>query len=424
MVAEGAEGLEAVAGAFCRAVLCLGLGVGFVSNLNQFRMPYFDHNATTPLVPVAREAWLQASTELWQNPASPYRDAARVKIRFDALRSRLAEFIGCAADEIVFTSGATEGANAILAYWARIFPPNSRIAVSRSEHPCLLEAAKLNFGERIVWLDVTSEGMVKTDWLKSELSETMKSPAPILGVVLMAANNETGVLQPWAEIAALCRAARVSYLCDAAQWLGKLPAAGLGAADWLIASAHKFGGPKGVGFLRRPPGAEGFVAQVGGTQQRGHRAGTEDLPSAAAMVSALAEAEQKKVLLETERLRWRETFERDVCARISGARVIGAGAERLWNTVSLLMPHTENSRWVTRLDKAGFQVSTGSACATGKAGPSHVLTAQGMDAAEAKRVIRISASWETTHAEWNALATALVSLENEFRADKGTVVQL
>jgi len=382
-------------------------------------MPYFDHNATTPLAPVARDAWLQASAETWQNPASPYREAARAKIRLDAARARLAEFVGCGPEQIVFNSGATEGANAVLAHWARTLPAGSRIAINPTEHPCVLEPAKQFFGGRLEGLPLTRDGVVEIGALNALLEKQA-----VAGVIVMAANNETGVLQPWAEIARACRKARVEYFCDAAQWFGKLPASGLGEAGWLIAAAHKFGGPKGAGFLKLPAGAEGFRGQLGGEQQRGHRGGTEDWPGAAALVAALAETEQKKVFQESERLRWRGHFEQALPAAVPGCTIAGAGTERLWNTVALLLPHTENLRWVTRLDKAGFQVSTGSACATGKTGPSHVLTALGFSPAEAKRVIRISSGWETTEADWTALLEALVRLENDFRTDKGNVIQI
>jgi len=382
-------------------------------------MPYFDHNATTPLAPVAREAWLQASAETWQNPASPYRDAARAKIRLDAARSRLAEFLGCAPELVVFTSGATEGANAVLAHWARSLPPDARVALNPTEHPCVLEPAKQLFGERLVWLPVTRDGLVECAAIKALLDEKQ-----VAAVVVMATNNETGVLQPWAEIAQCCAAADAEYLCDAAQWFGKLPASGLGGAGWVIGSAHKFGGPKGTGFIKLPVGAESFRVQLGGAQQRGHRGGTEDLAGAAALVAALTEAEQTKVFQEPERLRWREQFEQTVRAVVPGIVVVGGGAERLWNTVSLLLPHTDNHRWVLRLDKLGFQVSTGSACATAKEGPSHVLAAMGFTPGEAKRVIRVSSGWATTEADWNALAAALARLENELRADNGNVIKL
>ncbi len=382
-------------------------------------MPYFDHNATMPLSAVAREAWLQASAEAWHNPSSPYRDAARAKIRLDAARVQLAAFVGCAPGLVVFTSGATEGANAVLAHWAQAFPAGARVAVNPTEHPCVLEPVKKLFGERIVWLPVTRDGVVEC----AAVEAVMKTEK-IAGVITMAVNNETGVLQPWAEIARCCALAGMEYLCDAAQWLGKLPASGLGSAGWVIGSAHKLGGPKGVGFLKIPVGAESFRAQLGGAQQRGHRGGTEDLPGVAALVAALAEAEQKKVFQESERVRWRAQFEQAVRVAVPDGRVIAANVERLWNTASLLMPHTENHRWVMRLDKLGFQVSTGSACAIGKEGPSQALAAMGFSPVEAKRVIRVSSGWETLEADWNALAVALGSLENEFRADNGNVIKI
>lgn len=371
-------------------------------------MPYFDHNATTPLAAAAREAWLRAQDEAWQNPSGLYGAGARVKVRLDAAREQLASLLGCAAERVVFTSGATEGANAVCAHLARTLPPGMLVAVNRTEHPCVLEAAKVFFGKRIVWLEVDRHGVLSAGPL-----EKLLASRDVGAMAVMAANNETGVLQPWRELARLCRRHRVAFFCDASQWLGKLPAAGLGEVDWMIGSAHKFGGPKGVGFMLAAEGAQDFHAQHGGGQEHGHRAGTENFPGVAAMVAALAEAETKKVLLETERLRWRDTFERTLPAALPGVRVVGAGAERLWNTVSLILPHGGNTRWVARLDRRGFQVSTGSACATAKEGPSHVLAAMGGSPEEARRVIRASAGWETAEADWPKLAQALAEVSAE-----------
>jgi len=379
-------------------------------------MPYFDHNATAPLAPAARAAWLRAQDEAWQNPSGLYRGGAGVKVRLDAAREQLAPLLGCAAERVVFTSGATEGANAVCAHLARTLPPGALVAVNRTEHPCVLEAAKFFLGERVVWLEVDRNGLVAAGPV-----EKLLSSAGVGAVFVMAANNETGALQPWRELARLCRQRHVMFFCDATQWLGKLPAAGLGGADWVIGSAHKFGGPKGVGFLLAAEGVQNFHAQQGGAQERGHRAGTEDFPGVAALVAALVEAETKKVLLETERLRWRETFERALPAALPGVRVVGAGAERLWNTVSLLLPHGENTRWVARLDQRGFQVSTGSACATGKAGPSHVLAAMGYSPEEARRVIRASAGWETAEADWPKLVQALAEVSAEVKPTEAVI---
>ncbi len=389
------------------------------------RVPYFDHNATTPLALRAREAWQRAADESWQNPSSPYREAARVRARLEAAREQLALLLDCAAARVVFTSGATEGANAVFAHWARRLPPDRAIAVNPAEHPCVLEAARQFFPtERLAGIAVDRDGAVRLDALAERLARGAAAPGgAVAAVVVMAANNETGVIQPWREIAALCRDRSVAYFCDAAQWLGKVTAAGLGGAGWVTASAHKFGGPKGTGFLVVPDDAGDFHAQRGGEQEGGRRAGTEDYPAVAAMVAALADAESSRVLQETERRRWRDSFAAHLHEVLPGARVVGAGAERLWNTVSLLLPHSENHRWVLKLDRRGFQVSTGSACATGREGPSHVLAAMGFAPDEARRVIRASAGWETTPDDWRGLAEALVDAEAELRAASRDIVK-
>ena len=382
-------------------------------------VPYFDYNATTPLSSAAREAWLRAQDEAWSNASSPHRAGARVKIRLDAARRRLAEFVDSEPERLVFTAGATEAAEAIFQHLARTLPVEQVILVNPTEHPCVLGAARRHVGEsRLHWLPVTADGVVTTDALHAALREQPQAGA----VVVMAANNETGVLQPWAELAAICREARCAYVCDASQWLGKLPASRLGEVDWCFGAAHKFGGPKSVGFLQVPSGADGFVVRPG-TQEAGRRAGTEDFPGIAAMIAALQEAEQTQMLWETERVHWREQFENDVQRRLHGTRIVARGAERLWNTVSLCLPEGENTRWVTRLDKRGFEVSTGSACASGGEAPSHVLAALGFSADEAKRVIRVSSGWTTSREDWQALADALVAVSAEVKPS-GAVVRV
>lgn len=382
-------------------------------------MPYFDHNATTPLAPVAREAWLRAASEYWANPSSPYREAARARLRLDAAHDTLARLLEGDLARVVFTSGATEAANAIFAHLAATLPASARLAVNPTEHPCVLAAVGKWFSGRIDWLPVDGDGVVTPAAVQScqPMADAAAGRRERVGaVVVMAANNETGVLQPWSDLARLCAAAQVPFVCDASQWLGKLPAAGLGAAGWVLGAGHKFGGPKGTGFLHLPPQADGFRGQVGGSQESGHRAGTEDVAGISALVAALADAEQRQVMLESARVLVRTTFEQVIAAGLPGTRIVGAGAERLWNTVSLVLPHTENLRWVAKLDARGFQVSTGSACATGKDGPSHVLAAMAVTPQEARRVIRISAGADTTPEEWSALAAALIAIGPELAA--------
>ena len=378
-------------------------------------MPYFDHNATMPLAPVARDTWLRAQDEAWQNPSSPYRSSAQVKIRLEAAREKFAILLGDEAERYVFTSGATEGANLVLAHWARTLPADTLIGLNPTEHPCVVVPALALFASRIRWLTVDAVGVVDVDALRRSNLLGNRS-GQIAAVVVMAANNVTGVLQPWGHIAELCQQAGVFYLCDASQWLGKLPAGGIGGGGFVLASAHKFGGPKGVGLLKLAPQAEGLRGQLGGGQERGQRGGTEDFPAIAAMGAALAEAEQKKVFLESERLRLRDDFERELTAAVPGIRVVAAGADRLWNTVALIMPFGENTRWVTRLDKRGFQIATGAACSSGQAGPSAVLAALGFDVETARRAVRVSSGWDTTADDWRGLTTAFAAVAEEVRS--------
>lgn len=369
---------------------------------------YFDHNATTPLIPAAREAWLRAQDQAWQNPSSPTREAARVRVRLEGARHTVATLTGADPDRVVFTSGATEAVNAIAAHLRRTLSDDARVALNPTEHPCVLASFAREFPGRVRFLPVDASGIVSPE----ELAETLASSPDAAGgavraVAIMAANNETGVILPWNEYGTICRARGASFICDATQWIGKLPAAGLGEVDWVFASAHKFGGPKGTGFLLRPAEDNGFRGQAGGEQQRGHRGGTEDFPAISAMLAAWAEAERSKVLTESEKQGWREAFERVVREQIPGVRVVAEAAERLWNTVSLVMPAHDNHRWVTLLDKRGFVLSTGSACAAGKDLPSHVLAALRFPPDAVRRVIRVSSGWSTTQEDWRALAAAL-----------------
>jgi cysteine desulfurase len=365
-------------------------------------MPYFDYNATTPPHPAAMAAGNALAAEAWHNPSSPYRAAARAHALMEEARERLAALLGGQPEDYVFTSGATEANNAVLQFAAQHAPENACAAVSAIEHPSILEAARAAFGKHTVLLPCTVDGITQLDALAEVLE---KSRVAIVSV--MAANNETGVLQPWAEARALAQAKGVPFHCDAAQWLGKLPPDSLAECDYVTGCAHKFGGPKGVGFLKVPAGDWAFRGQRGGEQEHGRRAGTENLPAIGAMVAAL-EAVTPRLAQETAR--WqssRDSFAAELPGALPGAIMLGGSVQRLWNTVMLIAPRHENTRWVAALDRRGFQVSTGSACATGHAGPSHVLAAMGMGPEAARRALRVSAGWDTTAAEWEALLTAM-----------------
>ena len=374
-------------------------------------MPYFDHNATTPLSPAAREAWVRASDEAWANPSSPYRLSARVHRLLGEARERVAAHLDVAADEIVFTSGATEANNAVIHWAAHALPAGHGAAVSPTEHPSVLAPARAVFGTQLIVPAIGTDGRIDPQLLVRER----------VGLVAaMAANNETGVLGPVPEIDALCRERDAWYLCDASQWIGRMPVRGLAPRAFLVGCAHKFGGPKGVGFLRVPRAAQaaGYCGQLGGEQEGGRRAGTENFPAIAAMVAALDAARAQADTLAT-RAAWRSAFIDAITRRIPGVVVNSGAAPCLWNTVSLRLPAHENTRWVVRLDKLGFEISTGSACASGSAAPSHVLAAMGLSADEARRTIRVSSGWETTERDWQRLADAIVNVGEQLQCEGG-----
>ena len=357
---------------------------------------YFDHNATTPLCEAAKAAWISASEAHWYNPSSPYRSAAAVKVRYEAARESLARHFGVSPERVIFTSGATESNNAVIRHWARSLSSDACVGINPTEHPSVINAAKALFGSRVVWLPLSKSGLVDVDALFGHIES-----GTLAAVSVMAANNETGVIQPWQAIADLCAKAQIPYHCDAAQWVGKLPVQGLSACTYVTACAHKFGGPKGVGFMLLPEGAVDFRLLEGGEQEVAHRAGTEDVASVLAMSAALEHSNSGNVEA-------RDVFIEQIVQAIPGVALIGAGTDRLWNTVSMSMPRHQSVRWIRALEKAGFLLSSGSACSTGKTGVSEVLLTMGIDPAVAGRVLRISAGVETTAEDWQALSDALL----------------
>ena len=261
-------------------------------------------------------------------------------------------------------------------------------------------------------LPVTHDGVIDMDWLTTELAEER----PGL-VAVMTANNETGIIQPWQEILAMCQAYEVPFFTDAVQFIGKMPCKGLGDCDYITGAAHKFGGPRGVGFLKIAHRKPITPLLLGGKQEGGRRAGTENTAIIAAMMAAL-DVREKQIHRSEHLLRkvWRDNFEAQFLRALPGATILGHNQPRLWNTVSALMPDGDRkSQWVIRLDKAGFAVSTGSACTTGKEEPSHVLSAMGYKAQHAQRAVRFSAGWETNEAEWDALLKAIVKVHGEMQ---------
>tara|TARA_R110002096_G_scaffold100173_2_gene221939 strand:+ start:2858 stop:4012 length:1155 start_codon:yes stop_codon:yes gene_type:complete len=361
---------------------------------------YFDCNATTPMFPEVGKHFAEKAATTWHNPSSLYPAAALAKRELEECREWLADFLDLEEpSRIVFTSGATESNNIVF----RSLPAQAknRVLVSAIEHPSVMEPAKRH-GPGFSEIPVDGNGRIDLAALQTFLESENVSL-----VSIMAANNETGVTQPWEEISALCHQYGVPLHSDATQWFGKLPVGNLGSIDWLTGSAHKFGGPKGVGFLVIPVGCEMLGgAQAGGPQEQRLRGGTENVPAISAMIWALKYLEPRIPACETK-ARDRDEFETRLAGMLPEVRFIGQGVPRLWNTSMLVVPRHNNLKWLTRLADLGFQVSTGSACSSGRGNPSHVMEAMGLDFTEMGRVLRISGGWDTSADDWNALTAAL-----------------
>ncbi|MBU8538647.1 cysteine desulfurase family protein [Falsiroseomonas tokyonensis] len=349
---------------------------------------YLDANASEPLRPEARAAAL-AALELAGNPSSVHAAGRAARQLLERARDQLAARFGTGPGEVVFTSGGTE-ANA-LALHAR--GAGRRVLVGATEHPAVLAAAP-----GAATLPVLADGRLDL----ATLAEALRGPPAL--VCLMAANNETGVLHPLAEAAALCRAQGALLHVDAVQAAGRVPVslAELGA-DSMAISGHKLGGPKGAGALLLRPGLALAPLIAGGGQERGRRGGTEALPAIAGMGAAAAAAEPVQAL----RLAGlRDAIEAGCVAQ--GARVAGLGAPRLGNTTLLILPGAPAETQVIALDLAGVQVSAGAACSSGKVGRSHVLAAMGEEAGG----IRVSLPWNAPEDAAERFLTAWSAMRN------------
>ena len=366
---------------------------------------YFDYNATAPMFPVAREALLKACDVHWHNASGLYRDGAMVRRKLDEARERLGEVLGCEAERVVFTSGATESNNALFTALARRCDGRDIIISSEIEHPCVREPLRTMLGAGVTHLSTSNSGVCDI----SMLSEMLKTQRVAL-VTMMAANNECGTLQPWRESSAICREHGVPFHTDAAQWIGKLAAHDLGNCDYVTGSGHKFGGPKGVGFLIMREEHEALHFLQGGPQEEGRRAGTENYPAIEAMVTALEWLNPQLEEIAAIQGKHRRQFLEALRHQFGEVRIIGDGAECLWNTVMFVAPHGDNRKWLARLSQAGFAVSTGSACSALKDGSSVVLAALGASAEEMQRVIRVSGGWQTSAEDWKGLSEALKSV--------------
>ena len=356
---------------------------------------YLDHNATARVRPEAIAA-ITHVLEHVGNPSSIHAAGRAARAVMEQARADVAALIAAPASTVVFTSGGTE-ANA-LALQSAVAAGSRRVIVSAIEHDSIQETSRVS-GAEVEVLPVDANGVADLGWLGQRLGRWDPADGKPF-VALMLANNETGVIQPVAEAAEIVRAADGWLHVDAIQAAGKLAvdSRGLGA-DTLSVSAHKIGGPQGVGALTFGPRATLSRRQHGGGQERGRRGGTENLPGISGFGAAAKVA--KDALDVSRNAPWRDA----VAERLKaiGAVVMGEAAPRLPNTLCIAAPSYTSDLQVMALDLAGVMVSAGSACSSGKVKASPVLAAMGQGEL-ASCAIRVSGGWDTAEADWNTFA--------------------
>lgn len=363
------------------------------------RRAYLDYNASVPLLPEARAAML-AALDVSANPSSVHADGRAARRIVEEARREVAELVGGQPEHVVFTSGATEAASMLLSpRWTMGRAPLAvpRLIVSAADHPCILNGGRFS-REAVTTIGVDRCGVTDIEALERALAGHDKAMGPAL-VALHAANNETGVVQPIRDIARLIKAHGGLLVVDAVQAVGRISVdISDGYGDFLILSAHKIGGPKGVGAI---VGTSDLMMPLplvtGGGQEKGHRAGTENLAGIAGF-GAAARAVRGQGADEVARQRGlRDEVEATVLELASDATIYGHDSERLCNTVFFAVPGMKAETAQIAFDLGGVSLSAGSACSSGRVGPSHVLRAMGFGDDEG--ALRVSVGHATTEAD-------------------------
>jgi cysteine desulfurase NifS len=358
------------------------------------RRIYLDHNATTPVAPEVRDTMLEA-VEMFGNPSSLYAEGRRSQAYLEDARRRIALLLNCAARRIIFTAGGSEANN--LAIKGAAFPGRSKrhIITSAIEHPSVLNTCRWleKQGFAVTWLAPDSEGIVQPEVLE----RSMRSDT--LLVTIMTANNETGVLQPVKELAAIAHAGGSLFHTDAVQAIGKIP---LDVddldVDLLSLSGHKFHAPKGIGALYIRKGIAIDALVHGGKQEQNLRAGTENIVGIMGIGKA-AEIALQNVAAMDRVAKLRDRLEQKLCEFVPGARRNGHRTRRLPNTLNITLPGIRGESLVLALDQQGISCSSGSACRSGSPDPSQALTAMGLSLEEAHCALRLSLGYENTEEE-------------------------
>ncbi len=375
---------------------------------------YADNAATTPLSPIALEAMLPYLGEIYGNPSTPYSLGRRTKKAIETARSDIAQCLGADVHEIFFTSGGSESDNWALKGAARSMARQGKthIITTRFEHHAVLHtcAALEKEGFSVTYLDVHENGIIRPE----EAEAAIRPETGLMSV--MFANNEIGTIQPIESLGAICRENGLLFHTDAVQAVGHLPIDLRKLnIDMLSLSAHKFHGPKGVGALFCRDGLELPNLIEGGAQERGHRAGTENVAGIMGMAAALKEScgsiEENAAYV----LSLREQLRKGLL-EIPGCRWNGNAEQRLPGNANISFSGVEGESLLLMLDMQGICVSSGSACTSGAVDPSHVLRAIGLTDTEAKGSLRISLDRENTSEEVEKLVQTISETVHKLRS--------
>lgn len=376
---------------------------------------YFDNNATTMVAPEVTEAMLPFFGPLYGNPSSMHRFGGQIMQHVDEARGKIAEFLNADPGEIIFTGCGTESDNTALNGFAELHgPQNTTIITSKVEHPAIIAPCQhlKQKGATIVEIPVNTDGKLDMD----AYAKALAAPGKKL-VSIMWANNETGVVFPIKQIAEMAKAAGATMHTDAVQAAGKTPIDLKDVpVDILSISGHKLHAPKGIGicYVRRGTALPTFM--LGGHQEHGRRAGTENVPYIVGLAKACELAALNMDQDIARECALRDKLEKGLLATCPDARVNGAGAERLSNTTNISFEYVEGEAIIYLMSDAGICASTGSACASGSLEPSHVIRAMSVPFTALHGSVRFSLSRYSTEAEVDYVLEKMPSIIKELRA--------
>ena len=361
------------------------------------RIVYFDNNATTRIAPEVRDVMMPFFGELYGNPSSMHAFGGQVAKYVARAREEVAAFLNCSPEEVIFTSCATESDNAAIRGTADYFGPSTKVVTTAVEHPAVLQPCRRlkAQGHNVVELPVDPVGQIDLERLRAELKGTKNAL-----VSIMWANNETGTVFPIEKIAEICKEHGATFHTDAVQVAGKIPVdVSKVPVDMLSMSGHKFHAPKGIGIFYVRKGTKLKPFLLGGHQEAGRRAGTENVPYIVGLAKAcelarLGMAREGEVLTAL-----RDRLEAGILAQCPNVRVNGDRAHRLPNTLNISFEYIEGEAIAYRLSDLGICISTGSACASGSLDPSHVIRAMGVPFIAVHGSVRFSLSRYNTMQE-------------------------